>query len=232
MSQGTADTFLDGRLKEGFHDLPVHLGKRLPSASGTRREGIPGTSSGARLVLSLRPFSPPQEAGAEHPEHGLAMNPRPQAALRVVPPQQVLAGFLEALDGPPSMGQLHQPLERGLRRKLGEGGAPLPLLPSGRTLPQEPSQLLSRASYRAPRTKGHELLAQLPLGSLPPPPVFPLRRGRRWSAFSAWRVPRDGSASPSTEKSQGTATTSASPQGSTPSRNAGAFPESASARIA
>ena len=139
---------------------------RLRSHRGGKT--IAGTTRRSRRLLALVLFLPSQEAVGQHDDGCLAMKAGPQPALVIIPSQKRFAALVKFLNMPTSMGIFHH-LHQGHRLgKVGKVAFPIARLSSGRSLPDEPAQLLPLPLQGAIDPKGDKLLAQPALTPFPP----------------------------------------------------------------
>src|SRR5262249_5463237 len=98
-SQSTMRRWISGR------------GSRLRSGRGGKRPARPAAP--AHLLAALEPL-PRQETVSRHHQHSIPVKARPQAALILVPAQQLLGLLVKLLPPVPPVSVLHHPLQRHL----------------------------------------------------------------------------------------------------------------------
>src|SRR5512135_426331 len=171
---------------------------RCTAGSGSRRRSgrggkSPPRTSRAGLLLSLMPLLPDQETVGQHHTHRVPVEPRPEPALILVPPQQFL-GFLMVLLHPvPSVSVFHQTLQSGPGTEVAPEVAPLAV---GGILTDQPAPPTMTRRGHPPAPQRHEAAPHPALAPFAPrhrPPRA--RRLRRDQVIGSTRglVAADGS---------------------------------------
>src|SRR2546430_2327000 len=118
---------------------------RWTSGRDTRRRSGRGGKSPAGPspqgeLLTLLPLLLDQECVRQHHQDAVAMEPRPQSTLVLVPPQQSLRLLVELLHGIAPVSILHHLLPPGLGSEVAPVVLPLVLLTQRRSLAEQPTR--------------------------------------------------------------------------------------------
>jgi hypothetical protein len=157
------------------------LTRRCTSGSERRRRSGRGGKSGpwppgALALFPAARFHPDQKTVAQHHQHGMAMKPLPAAPLILIPAQLRFRFLMILLHPVAAMGILDQYRQGRRGGKVTPEIFPVSVLPSARTLPQQPPDMASPIAIYPPAPQGQKL------GS-PPPRVASSRRARAISAL-------------------------------------------------
>src|SRR5215831_1419461 len=157
---------------------------RCTSGSATRRRSGRGGKRPARtttpaLLLSLLPLPPDQVAVRQHHGHGVAVEPRPQTALVLVPAQQPLGLLVVPLHPVPPVGILGHRGQGHRRTEVAPVVLPARLLARRLPLTDEPAEVPAAVGRDAPAPHRREPAPQPALAALPPADGAPGRSGQR-----------------------------------------------------
>jgi hypothetical protein len=134
-------------------------------------------------TASLPLLQPDQKAVRQHDRHRMAMKPRPQPPLVLVPAQLTRGLFMKLLNGMALVGVPRQLFRRGLRGQIAPKISPLFRLALCGTLAQQPALMPRPGTGDSPTSQRHELLAQPPCGPPPPANRAPLPAGHALEQF-------------------------------------------------
>src|SRR5262245_47665961 len=157
---------------------------RCTSGSATRRRSGRGGKRPARtttpaLRSPLLPLPPHQIAVGQHHGHGVAVEPRPQAALVLVPAQQPLGLLVVPLHPVPPVGILDHRSQGHRRAEVAPVVLPAPLLAGRLSLTDEPPEVPPAVRGHAPAPHRRESAPQPAFAPLPPADGAPGRARQR-----------------------------------------------------
>src|SRR5215470_10829334 len=143
---------------------------RWTSGSDIRRRSGRGGKSPPRATragpfLPLAPFLPHQEAVGQHHAHRMAVEPRPQPALVLVPAQEPLGLLMVLLHPVPPVRVFDQALQGYIRPEVAPVVPPLAI---GGILADQPARSPSPRRGHPPGAKGDEPAAHPTPTPLPP----------------------------------------------------------------
>src|SRR5713226_4295045 len=124
-----------------------------------------GTPSAAPVLTGTQQH---QKAVRHTDEQGMAMKAVPQPPFILIPAQLPFGLLVELLDGMPLVRNTDQELQAHLGTRIAEIVLPLPLLPPGGALPNQPPIDASAFRTGPPAAPADKLLAQAPTAPLAP----------------------------------------------------------------